>query len=103
VTKHRFESVVMADSKSDYVLAILRASAVLLSVPTVVVGLGGQRTAIVVVGIVVLVASLLALTGVYVISSSRTFWLAVAISLVTLIGLGILFPAVPSIGIPAGR
>ena len=101
MTTARLESVVMADSRR--VLTLLRATVTVLSLVAVVVGLGGQRTTIVVVGAIVFVAVLLALTGRYAVSSSRTFWLIVTISLVVLIGLGILFPAVPPIGIPAGR
>ena len=83
-------------------LTLLKFVDAFLAVLTVVVGNGGQHTVIVIVGAIVFVISLLALTSRYVISTSRMVWLVVMILLVILIGYGVLFPAVPPVGNPAG-
>ncbi len=84
-------------------LVTLRILGGFLAVLAMVVGNGGQRMTIAVAGVVVLVASVLGFAGVRRISRSRINWLVVLLLLVVLIVDGILHPAVPPVGIPAGR
>ena len=91
------------DDGIDFVLVTLRTLSGLLAVLAMIVGNGGQRLTIAIAGVVVLVASMLGFAGVRRISRSRIGWFVVLLLLVVLIVDGILHPAVPPVGIPAGR
>ena len=93
----------MADDGIDLALVVLRILNGFLAILAMVVGNGGQRMAIAATGVVVLVASVLGFAGVRRISTSRIGWLVVLLLLLVLIVDGVLHPAVPPIGIPAGR
>ena len=91
------------DDGIDFVLVTLRTLSGLLAVLAMIVGNGGQRLTIAIAGVVVLVASVLGFAEVHRISRSRIGWFVVLLLLVVLIVDGILHPAVPPVGIPAGR
>lgn len=91
------------DDGIDFVLVTLRTLSGLLAVLAMIVGNGGQRLTIAIAGVVVLVASVLGFAEVRRISRSRIGWFVVLLLLVVLIVDGILHPAVPPVGIPAGR
>ena len=91
------------DDGIDFVLVTLRTLSGLFAVLAMIVGNGGQRLTIAIAGVVVLVASVLGFAEVRRISRSRIGWFVVLLLLVVLIVDGILHPAVPPVGIPAGR